>query len=96
MKLINFLLFFIYLKGSPCNNYVGYCDFLNKCRNVDAEGPLARLKKLFFSGESIDNIVDWMKTYWWACVLIGLGMVLFMAGKLTQRVRIVESCVSCF
>lgn len=66
--------------GSPCNNYVGYCDFLNKCRNVDAEGPLARLKKLFFSGESIDNIVDWMKTYWWACVLIGLGMVLFMAA----------------
>lgn len=68
------------MTGSPCDNYDGYCDFLNKCRKVDAEGPLARLKKLIFSEESIDNILDWMKTYWWACVLIGLGLVLFMAG----------------
>jgi len=66
--------------GSPCNNYAGYCDFLNKCRKVDAEGPLSRLKDLFFSSESIDNILDWMKSYWWACVLIGLGLILFMAA----------------
>jgi len=66
--------------GSPCNNYAGYCDFLSKCRQVDADGPLSRLKNLLFSSESIDNILDWMKTYWWACVLIGLGLVLFMAA----------------
>ena len=71
-----------FLSGSPCNNYAGYCDFLNKCRKVDAEGPLSRLKNLFFSSESIDNILDWMKSYWWACVLIGLGLILFMAGML--------------
>lgn len=66
--------------GSPCNNYDGYCDYLNRCRKVDAEGPLSRLKNLLFSSQSLSNITDWMKTYWWACILIGLGLVLFMAA----------------
>ncbi|TKR93500.1 hypothetical protein L596_007945 [Steinernema carpocapsae] len=32
--------------GSPCNNYKGYCDIFRKCRSVDSNGPLARLKNL--------------------------------------------------
>jgi len=35
--------------GSPCDNYQGYCDVFLKCRAVDAEGPLARLKNLLFN-----------------------------------------------
>jgi len=66
--------------GSPCNGYKGYCDILDKCREVDANGPLSRLKKWLFSGQTFDTILDWMKEYWWACVLIGLGLVLVMAG----------------
>ena len=66
--------------GSPCDQYQGYCDILFKCRNVDAEGPLSRLKKWLLSPKSFHTILDWMKTHWWACVLIGLGLVLFMAG----------------
>ncbi|KAL4708304.1 hypothetical protein ACJJTC_007710, partial [Scirpophaga incertulas] len=31
--------------GSPCDNFQGYCDVFLKCRAVDAEGPLARLKE---------------------------------------------------
>jgi len=64
--------------GSPCENYEGYCDILYKCRKVDAEGPLSRLKNWLFSPKSFDNILDWMKEYWWACILIGLGSVFLM------------------
>lgn len=66
--------------GSPCNQYQGYCDILYKCRNVDAEGPLSRLKKWLSNPQSFSTILDWMKTRWWACVLIGLGLLLFMGG----------------
>ncbi|XP_065658386.1 disintegrin and metalloproteinase domain-containing protein 10 isoform X2 [Hydra vulgaris] len=66
--------------GSACNQYSGYCDFLNKCRKVDADGPLSRLKQMIFSLKTYNTILDWIKTYWWACVLIGLGLILFMAG----------------
>lgn len=64
--------------GSPCENYEGFCDILYKCRKVDAEGPLSRLKKFIFSPKSFDTILDWMKEYWWACILIGLGSVFLM------------------
>merc|ERR1739845_225219 len=37
--------------GSPCENYQGYCDIRYKCRKVDAEGPLSRLKKMFMGPE---------------------------------------------
>ncbi len=35
--------------GSPCDNFQGYCDVFLKCRKVDAEGPLVRLKNLLFN-----------------------------------------------
>eukprot|EP00794_Sanderia_malayensis_P019475 gene19475-21398_t len=34
--------------GTPCDNYLGYCDIFDKCRKVDAEGPLSRLKNSLF------------------------------------------------
>ena len=70
-----------YVAGSPCDNYKGYCDVLDKCRRVDAEGPLSRLKNFIFNKKTFDSIYMWMKEKWWACVLIGLGLVLLMAGK---------------
>ena len=42
--------------GSPCDNYQGYCDVFLKCRAVDAEGPLARLKNLLFNKVSTVKI----------------------------------------
>ncbi len=41
--------------GSPCDNFQGYCDVFLKCRKVDAEGPLARLKNLLFNQVSANN-----------------------------------------
>ncbi|XP_052097567.1 disintegrin and metalloproteinase domain-containing protein 10-like isoform X2 [Mytilus californianus] len=64
--------------GSPCNKYQGYCDVFKRCRGVDAEGPLSRLKNLLFSSETFTNIKDWITEYWWAVILIAIGLILFM------------------
>ena len=42
--------------GTPCNNYQGYCDVFQKCREVDPSGPLATLRKLLLSEQSIGKI----------------------------------------
>nr|CAG4638307.1 EOG090X02I4 [Cyclestheria hislopi] len=64
--------------GSPCDNYQGYCDVFLKCRAVDAEGPLARLKNLLFNKETLKTIAQWITEYWWAVLLMGVSFVLFM------------------
>lgn len=46
--------------GSPCNDFKGYCDVFQKCRAVDAEGPLARLKNLLFNQKTLMTIKQWV------------------------------------
>ena len=48
------------LLGAPCNNFRGYCDVFQKCRDVDADGPLSRLKKLLFNEETFNEIRTWI------------------------------------
>ena len=67
--------------GAPCNDFNGYCDVFLKCRAVDADGPLSRLKNKFFSKEAILGYFEWIKEYWWAVLLMGLGLILLMAGN---------------
>lgn len=77
--------------GSPCNNYKGYCDIFRKCRSVDANGPLARLKNLLFDKRTIETLTQWaqvchfdfsnyisllfLKDNWWA---VGVGGLIFL------------------
>jgi disintegrin and metalloproteinase domain-containing protein 10 len=42
--------------GSPCNDFQGYCDVFQRCRAVDAEGPLAMLKNLLFNHYTLTTI----------------------------------------
>jgi len=65
--------------GSPCDNFQGYCDVFFKCRKVDAEGPLVRLKNLLFNQKTLLTIAEWVTTYWYAVLLMGMGFVIFMA-----------------
>ena len=67
--------------GAPCDNFNGYCDVFLKCRAVDADGPLSRLKNKFFSKEAILGYFEWIKEHWWAVLLMGIGLILLMAGK---------------
>ena len=48
---------------------------------LDADGPLSRLKDKFFSKEAILGYFEWIKQHWWAVVLMGVGLILLMAGK---------------
>ncbi|XP_046543732.1 disintegrin and metalloproteinase domain-containing protein 10-like isoform X2 [Haliotis rubra] len=64
--------------GSPCDNFRGYCDVFHRCRGVDADGPLARLKNLIFNPETLQSIRDWIVVNWWAVMLMGIGLVVVM------------------
>uniref|UniRef100_A0A2K5SIS8 Disintegrin and metalloproteinase domain-containing protein 10 n=1 Tax=Cebus imitator TaxID=2715852 RepID=A0A2K5SIS8_CEBIM len=66
--------------GSPCNDFRGYCDVFMRCRLVDADGPLARLKKAIFSPELYENIAEWIVAHWWAVLLMGIALIMLMAG----------------
>ncbi|KAM9493089.1 disintegrin and metalloproteinase domain-containing protein 10 [Clarias gariepinus] len=66
--------------GSPCNDFKGYCDVFMKCRLVDADGPLARLKKAIFNPQLYETIAEWIVVYWWAVLLMGIALILLMAG----------------
>ncbi|XP_061191097.1 disintegrin and metalloproteinase domain-containing protein 10-like [Saccostrea echinata] len=64
--------------GTPCNNYQGYCDVFHRCRGVDNEGPLERLKNLIFGEETLTTIKDWIIEHWWGVMLIVVGVVIVM------------------
>ncbi|XP_005168954.2 disintegrin and metalloproteinase domain-containing protein 10 isoform X1 [Danio rerio] len=66
--------------GSPCNDFKGYCDVFMKCRLVDADGPLARLKKAIFNPELYTSIAEWIVKHWWAVLLMGIALIMLMAG----------------
>lgn len=56
--------------GTPCNEYNGYCDVFQRCREVDPSGPLATLRKLLLSEESIASFKKWVISNWYAVSLI--------------------------
>lgn len=48
------------LTNFTCFLYQGYCDVFYKCRAVDAEGPLARLKNLLFNKQTLLSVAQWI------------------------------------
>ncbi|XP_022312622.1 disintegrin and metalloproteinase domain-containing protein 10-like isoform X2 [Crassostrea virginica] len=64
--------------GTPCNDYRGYCDVFHRCRGVDNDGPLERLKNLIFGEETLSSIKDWIIEHWWAVMLISAGVIIVM------------------
>lgn len=64
--------------GSPCNEFLGYCDVFQHCRSVDAEGPLARLKNAILNPRTLTSIKQWAITHWWACALSMIGFMMLM------------------
>ncbi|CAF3627649.1 unnamed protein product [Rotaria sp. Silwood1] len=65
--------------GHACAGTAGYCDVFGKCRAVDAEGPLTRLKNMLLNEENIRTIAQLSQEYWWAFVLGLLGLIGFMS-----------------
>ncbi|CAB3236817.1 unnamed protein product [Arctia plantaginis] len=66
--------------GSPCDNFQGYCDVFLKCRAVDAEGPLARLKNLLLNRDTLQSVQVWVTEQWWAVLLAGVALIVCMGA----------------
>ena len=49
--------------GSPCMGTTGYCDIFSKCRSVDTEGPLLRLKKLLLDAKTLTAVQIWIRVH---------------------------------
>ena len=47
--------------GSPCMGTLGYCDIFSKCRSVDGEGPLSRLKKFLLNPNTLSQLQLWIR-----------------------------------
>uniref|UniRef100_A0A1I8NQN7 ADAM10 endopeptidase n=1 Tax=Stomoxys calcitrans TaxID=35570 RepID=A0A1I8NQN7_STOCA len=73
--------------GTPCNDYNGYCDVFQKCREVDPSGPLATLRKLLLSEESIATFKKWMQHNWYtvALAVLGVFVLLILSTKLLTK-----------
>lgn len=64
--------------GSPCDNFQGYCDVFLKCRAIDAEGPLVRLKNLLFNKHTLNTLQQWIIDFWYICVFAMILFIIFM------------------
>ncbi|XP_064536171.1 uncharacterized protein Kul isoform X1 [Drosophila montana] len=73
--------------GTPCNDYNGYCDVFQKCREVDPSGPLATLRKLLLSEESIATFKKWVQHHWYTVALaaVGVFLLLILSTKLLAK-----------
>ncbi|XP_043668991.1 disintegrin and metalloproteinase domain-containing protein 10-like isoform X2 [Vespula pensylvanica] len=79
--------------GTPCNDYNGYCDVFQKCREVDPSGPLATLRKLLLSDESLATVRRWVADHWYAAALIILGAIsLLKKCRKKTTVQCEKSC----
>lgn len=65
--------------GAACYDYRGYCDVFLKCREVDPTGPLANLRHLLFSAESMRSIRHWFVVYWYMPIIVGTAFLAFLA-----------------
>ncbi|XP_017152309.1 disintegrin and metalloproteinase domain-containing protein 10 isoform X2 [Drosophila miranda] len=66
--------------GSPCDNFQGYCDVFLKCRAVDADGPLVRLKNLLLNRETLQTVAEWVTENWYLVVLMGVAFIVVMGA----------------
>lgn len=66
--------------GSPCDNFQGYCDVFLKCRAVDADGPLLRLKNLLLNRKTLQTVAEWIVDNWYLVVLMGVAFIVVMGS----------------
>lgn len=58
-----------------------YCDVFQKCREVDPSGPLATLRKLLLSEESIALFKKWILSNWYTVLLVLVAVVVLLVSS---------------
>ncbi|XP_064471131.1 disintegrin and metalloproteinase domain-containing protein 10-like isoform X2 [Ornithodoros turicata] len=66
------------MPGSPCLDLAGYCDVFQKCRGIDAEGPLLKLHRMIFGGESVGKVKNFIQNNVALSIIILLAVVVFL------------------
>lgn len=66
--------------GTPCNDYIGYCDVFQRCREVDPSGPLATLRKFLLSDENLASFRRWMLDHWYAGSIVVFALFSMMVS----------------
>ncbi|XP_063003384.1 disintegrin and metalloproteinase domain-containing protein 10-like [Elgaria multicarinata webbii] len=79
------------LPGSPCRDKSGYCDKFHICRFVDEDGPVARVKNFILDFIEMEDVATWMKTRWWAVLLMVLTLSAMMAATVFLFGRTVDT-----
>uniref|UniRef100_A0A6J0TQK0 ADAM10 endopeptidase n=1 Tax=Pogona vitticeps TaxID=103695 RepID=A0A6J0TQK0_9SAUR len=79
------------IPGSPCGDKTGYCDHFHICRFVDEDGPIARVKNFILDLIEMEDVATWMKTHWWAVLLMVLTLAAMMAGTILLFGRTVDT-----
>ncbi|XP_076221572.1 disintegrin and metalloproteinase domain-containing protein 10 [Nomia melanderi] len=84
--------------GTPCNDYNGYCDVFQRCREVDPSGPLATLRRLLLSDASLASFQRWLTDFWYIVVIISFVLMLipvfvirFLNKRRNTRVKILST-----
>ncbi|XP_076544396.1 disintegrin and metalloproteinase domain-containing protein 10 isoform X2 [Osmia lignaria lignaria] len=72
--------------GTPCNDYNGYCDVFQRCREVDPSGPLATLRRLLLSDASLASFQRWLVDHWYLLVVV-IFILLLLLMFVTRLVK---------
>ena len=75
--------------GSVCDNNLGYCDALSKCRQANHDSVLNKLiVSLLNPSKALNDIKQWVIRYWWAVLifviifLVAFMLVIYILSKL--------------
>lgn len=64
-----------------CNfSFFRYCDVFQKCREVDPSGPLATLRRLLLSEESIASFKKWITSNWYTVALVVIAVIVLLVS----------------
>ena len=66
--------------GARCNEGRGFCDPLDRCRDIDPEGTLQRFTKLLFNQETAMSIKKFVTEKWYFILVSGIGFIAVMGG----------------
>ncbi|XP_043250301.1 disintegrin and metalloproteinase domain-containing protein 10-like [Colletes gigas] len=84
--------------GTPCNDYNGYCDDSQRCREVDPSGPLATLRRLLLSDASLASFQRWLANCWYVLAVVGFVLLLIpilliclLRSRRNRRVKILST-----
>lgn len=65
-----------------------------RCREVDPSGPLATLRRLLLSDESIAGFKRWVLNHWYAVLLILLAVIALLVSRIFCNIHTFIFCLN--